>query len=282
MAEICRLPRGFWAGAEGCCRRPLERVALGSLLILPLATSGCDLLWQPYIATFSIDCADNPQACQPDAACDPLQSSCPAPEPDGGIVDPNLPTTCAQLSQQGNTEDKEYQIYLGGHPSQPYTVYCNNLMTSPAEYLTLNPAPLSNVSRYSAALQVMTEYQRVRFDPATQQVICDDQTFATSKGGALYNTTPVASLPFAVAVACLGASTMGQIDLTGTAFAVPPEALVVSGGSPGATQPTFSQDNQLVSLDAQGKCGHLTAAPNVSLPFNKNSGLRLQLRYIKN
>lgn len=281
MSGISRLhPRFCPAGAVRRVRELVKTRLRGAQWFLPLALAGCDVLWQPYIEQFAVDCLANPAACSPDAACDPLQAACAQDDPDGGVMPASPPATCAQLQQQGNSVDMEYTLYVDGDRTKPYTVYCRDMTATPAEYLTLNPAPQANVARYNAAnFIVSTEYQRVRLDPATLQVNCDDQTFASSKGFALYGTTGVTSVPFAVAVACVGTRIMGQIDLTGTPFAVPASAITISGGSPGGTQPSFAMNDQLVTLDAQGSCGDLTPAPVVNFPFNRSSGLRLQLKY---
>lgn len=283
MSEISRSLLRLPGAAAGCGAQGPERGSLCALLLVPLVLAGCDVLWQPYIDRFAVDCVDNPQACQPDAACDPLQTTCSPVDPDGGTSPPTLPSTCAELQQQGNSTDKEYTLYLGGDRDKPYSVYCRDMMTTPAEYLTLNPAPQSNVSRYNAAnFIVSTEYQRVRFDPAKQQVNCDDQTFADSKGFVLYGTNGVSSMPYGVAVSCLGSRILGQIDLTGTRFAISANAVVVSGNAANQTQLTFSMNDQLVTLDAQGSCAYLTPTPTVNFPFNRSSGLRLQLKYLGN
>lgn len=252
----------------------------GTLLVVPLA-AGCDVLWHPYIDRFTVDCGENPQACQPDAACEPPANGCSPTGSDGGL-NPDAPSSCAQLKQLGNTMDMEYKLYLNGDPALPYMAYCYNMMTTPAEYLTLNPGGQNNVSRFVAVIPVSTDYQRVRFDPKTQQVVCDDQTFAQSRGATLYNGAGVGSVPFGVTVACVNGRISGQIDLSATPFAVPPSAMAVTGSDPQTTQPTFMMNDQIVLMNSQGNCGHITPTPTVAFPFNQKSGLRLQLKYVKN
>lgn len=257
-------------------RLTLLSLCSGALLV----TAGCDLLWQPYIATFPVDCPQVPQSCGADGPCD-LSPGCPG---DGSDGPGPLPATCAQLQQLGNQIDAEYTLYINGQTDQPYTVFCYQMATTPTEYLTLSAAAMANVGRYSAALPaiaVTTEYQRVRFDPAKLQIICDDQTFTTpSKVTLPYNGISVSAVPFGVAIACVGSSAVGRIDLSGTAFAVPMSALAVSGGSPGMTQAKFSMNDQVVALAAQGSCGHLSPTPLVSQQLSLSSGQRLQLKYI--
>lgn len=285
MAEIIRSTYCFLTAGTclpGAVKRGLLRAVHSTLVLLPLAAAGCDVLWHPYIERFGFDCAENPQACQPDAACDPQADGCsPADNPDGS-VNPALPVSCAQLKQQGNTMDMEYKLYLNGDSALPYMAYCYNMMNTPTEYLTLNAGGQSNASRFVAVVPVSTDYQRVRFDPKTQQIICDDQTFAQSRGATLYNGSPVNSVPFGVTVACVNGRISGQIDLSATPFAVPPSAMAITGSDPQTTQPTFSKNDQIVALNAQGNCGHLTPTPTVAFPFNQKSGLRLQLKYVKN
>lgn len=247
---------------------------LGSALLL---TAGCDLLWQPYIATFTTDCPPAAPSCSGDGPCDLASPAC------GPALGP-MPKSCAELQQLGNQIDGDYTLYVNGFTDSPYTAFCYNMATTPTEYLTLSAAAMANVGRYSAALPtvaVTTEYQRARFDPSKLQIICDDQTFTTpSKVTLPYNGMSVSAVPFGVAIACVGSSAVGRIDLSGTAFAVPMNALAVSGGSPGQTQAKFSMNDQVVVLAAQGSCGHLSPTPLASQQLSPSSGQRLQLKYI--
>ena len=284
MAEILRSTYCFSTAGSRPPRsrkRGILRALQGALLLVPLTAAGCDVLWHPYIDRFAVDCAENPQACQPDAACDPQADGCSPAAPDGGL-NPDAPSSCAELKQLGNTMDMEYKLYLNGDPALPYMAYCYNMMNTPAEYLTLDAGGQMNSSRYLAVVPVVTDYQRVRFDPKTQQVVCDDRTFAQTRGGTVYNGVIVTSVPFGVTVACSYGRTSGQIDLTATPFAVPPSALTIAGSEPRNTQPVFTMNDQRVSLDAEGNCGHVTPPPPAQFPFNQKSGLRLQLKYRNN
>lgn len=247
-------PRSFDAGSARGWRG--ASLLAGAAL---LGLAGCDVLWQPYVTTFDGE---------------PLAGQ--------GL----MPTRCAELQQLGNLDDAEYTLYLDGDSASPYTAYCHNMAATPTEYLTLSAAPQANVARYSLinpGANVTTEYHRVRFDPKTRQLLCDDQTFAgPSRGYLVYGGMSVTSVPFGVAIACLGSAAMGRIDLTGTAFAVADQAIERSGGNPGASQASYSMNNQVVTLAAQGSCGHLTPAPVVSAQqqLSRNSGQRLQLTYL--
>jgi hypothetical protein len=251
-----------------------------ALLGTMLLAAGCEVLWQPYITAFAVDCPPKPQTCATDGSCDLTSPTCPTEQ---GL----MPASCARLQQLGNQLDAEYTLYVDGSADKPYTVFCYNMATTPTEYLTLSTAPLANVARYSAALPaiaVVTEYQRVRLDPVKLQIDCDDQTFTTpSKITLPYSGMSVSAVPFGVAIACLNSSAMGRIDLSGTNFAVPMDAIRVSGSNPGTTEAKYSLNNQVVTLAAQGSCGHLTPTPTISAQqqLSRNSGQRLQLTYLK-
>lgn len=195
------------------------------------------------------------------------------------------PATCAEIADAVvNAWDGHYTLYVGHDLSKPWTAYCHDMSSSPAEYLSLvNTGTSANFSQYTAGAgqgtNVRTQYTKVRVDPATLNVDIGDQTFATSTGQLSHGSETVTSMPFGVAMSCDGsASGVGNIDLTGLPFAVATSEFVVGGWMPSGTS-TYSASNRVVNLTGGGYCGHITPTPGLYDPFNDKGDFQLALVY---
>ncbi len=165
-----------------------------------------------------------------------------------------------------------------------YSVYCNDMAGTPSEYLELiNTGSIYNYGSYNAGggTEVKTSYQKVRLDPATLTVDIGDQTFASSSGLIHHGAELVTSMPYGVAMDCIGRYSQAgtaNIDLSGTSLAVNDTFAV--GGYLAAGVATFSQNDQVVNLRGGGYCGWITPSPPMYNPFNAQGGFRLDLKYI--
>lgn len=201
----------------------------------------------------------------------------------------DFPGSCQEIREADPTAlDGEYLIF---HNNQVFSVYCYDMEVLPEEYLTLeNTGGPFNFSEYYASCQcpgtdVITHYTKLRIDPETLLIDIGDQTFSTSEGSLDHcGSTTVTSMPYGVAMACVGACyniSIANIDLTGTPFAVADDFSV--GGFLAYGTATFSPDNQVVDLTGGGFCGWIVpAAPEpdtLTNPFNAKGGFRLNLEY---
>ncbi|MBI4498413.1 MAG: hypothetical protein HY689_10985, partial [Chloroflexi bacterium] len=205
------------------------------------------------------------------------------------IAATTVPQSCQEIrTADPSATDGEYTIAPNG---QPFTVYCYDMAGTPREYLTLlNTGGSFNFGQYtaggaSAGTTVTTHYTRVRIDPATFLVNIADQTFASSTGSLLHSPDQVTSMPYGVAMDCIGGVPQGRanIDLRGTPFAVVDP--FQSAGSAGST--TFSANSQVVDLTGGGFCGWNAPASDPALynPYNTrpsevNGGFVLDLTYV--
>ena len=204
-----------------------------------------------------------------------------------------LPESCQDIRDADSTAaDGEYTIYPNGN-TQVFDVYCNDMASTPSEYLELiNTGDSHNFAQYTAGgaspgPNVKTSYQKIRLDPATLMVDIGDQTFATTTGFLYHssatrgNIYPVSSMPYGVAYDCKSSSSktgVANIDLSDTPFAVI-DTFSVGGHNPAGTA-IFSQDDQIVNLNGGGYCGGFMPSPGMNFPFNTVGGFRLELNYI--
>ena len=199
-----------------------------------------------------------------------------------------FPASCMDIRKANpNTIDGSFMIYLDGDPTKPWVVYCGDLAGQPKEYLQLaKVGPDKNFSQYTVdgmnpGTNVRTNYTRLRIDPKTLIVDVDDQAYSTSSGMFDFSGTHVTSMPFAAAMNCTNpvvATGIGNIDLQGTVFAVPPNSFALNGNAP-AGSATYSANNQVVDLTGGGACGWI--APLVSQPpLNMTGGASLPLQYL--
>jgi hypothetical protein len=107
-----------------------------------------------------------------------------------------LPTSAADVREMyPEAPDGNYDLYLGGLLSGHIVLYCHNMSTAPAEYLTLAPSVSGNRSywpastsdgqRWREGTDMTTAYSRIRIFPADGTVDLTDNTFSTTLGGPL-------------------------------------------------------------------------------------------------
>jgi GON domain len=191
-----------------------------------------------------------------------------------------LPTSCADVKALApSAVDGDYPLALAGGPA---TIYCADMAGTPTSYVSLYNA--SNFSQYTAGGEVsgsnvQTQYGKIRIDTSTLLVDIADQTFTVSSGELDHFGTTVTSMPYAAAMSCDGtASGVGNIDLTGTAFAVAPDWFS-QGGSSAVGGAVYSSANKAVSLTGGGACGWTCSNPATTNPFNGAGTFQLQLVY---
>jgi len=194
------------------------------------------------------------------------------------------PASCADIKAiLPNAGNGTYTLFVDHDEAKPWKAHCHNMATAPAEYLSLpNVGPGANFSQYTASgngTNVRTRYSKVRIDPATLLVDISDQTFTTSSGQLTHGSETVTSMPFGVAMSCNNApSGVGNIDLTGTPFAVATGEFL-QGGTNGAGSAVYSSNDRVVALTGGGFCGWTCASPATFNPFNDAGDFQLDLVY---
>lgn len=193
------------------------------------------------------------------------------------------PATCSQIQAANpGAKDGEYRLFAGGDPQKPWDAYCSFSTSPPAVYLTLIKTSNANFSQYYAGggrpgTNVRTAYQRVRIDPETLRVNESDKTYSLSVGSINDGSGGVITqMNYGSAADCFNTNSSrgtGNVDLTGTPFAVAAGAFVTSGyiAAGGAT---YSSDSKIVSLTGGGFCGGTGVRQGPQTPFN------LQLLYV--
>jgi hypothetical protein len=150
---------------------------------------------------------------------------------------------CAEIAAaHPGSPDGDYAVRgMGG---ATFKVYCYNMASAPATYLTLGvsgPESGKNFGSWGGEYQhlwenhvIETYYSRLRFDPATLQVDNNDITFSETIGGRAFGPGAyLYSFPYANAGDCLGSAPLGRanIDLNGTPFSLD-ELFVTEGWTP--------------------------------------------------
>ncbi|HYO66964.1 MAG TPA: GON domain-containing protein [Archangium sp.] len=226
-----------------------------------------------------MEAPDSPQAKESDPSAPSEQGQMQAAITSG-------PASCQAIKTANPAAaDGQYVLFHGGDRSKPWSAWCRNMASTPAEYLSLpSTGPSLNFSQYTAGsnssggTNVRTLFTKVRIDPATLRVTTGDQTFSTSSG---YLTHPinnaVTSMSYAAAMNCdYGNPGVGNVDLRGTPFAAATGQFVASnpyvqGGA------TYSSNNQMVDLWSRGDCAWMSVV-GADHPFNGRSA-QLQLQY---
>ncbi|HYO66965.1 MAG TPA: GON domain-containing protein [Archangium sp.] len=194
------------------------------------------------------------------------------------------PASCQDIKNaQPSAADGPYVLFQGGDRARPWTAWCRNMASTPAEYLSLpSTGPSLNFSQYTAGVHngggtnVRTLFTKVRIDPATLRVTTGDQSFSTSSG-LLWHGDAVTSMSYAAAMNCdFGNPGVGNVDLRGTPFAVATGQFVAIGSYVSGAA-TYSSDNQVVELWGRGDCGWMSVQ-GADHPFNGRSA-QLQLQY---
>jgi|GEM_PF-3495538 len=206
--------------------------------------------------------------------------------PDVDNVINHYTASCAEvLIYNPDAPDGEYTLYAENNPEKPWTAYCADINSTPADYLVLAKTGSGfNFSAYAAGggssgTDVITLYNRIRIDPSTFVVTTGDQRFATSSGEASQGDDAITSMPYGTASDCRGDSNtlaIANIDLTGTPFTVN-DTFCTDGYQPNG-EAVFSTSNIVVNITGGGYCGWTTPCPSVSNPYNTN-GSELQLSY---
>lgn len=192
------------------------------------------------------------------------------------------PVSCEQIkAADPQAQDGPFKLFIDGDPSKPWEAFCA-MSAAPATYLPLSNTGTANYAQYTAGgarpgVNVRTLYQRVHIDPVLLQVDPNDTTFSSSTGQVSDGMGAVATqVGYGAACDCItGFSQTGvaNVDLSGTPFAVAPDAFEVSGFR-AAGNAVYSANSKVVNLTGGGYCG--CYIPKV----NANSLARLQLLYV--
>jgi len=253
----------------------MNSLALASRLALCLAV----------LAPFATGCVAGDADVDDDQVGEASEALSPPPPPP-----PPPPASCLDIrSAHPGAPDGPYTLNIGHDPAKPWMAFCRNMATTPVEFLSLqHVGPDANFSQYtaggaSAGTSARTQFSKVRIDPATLLVDISDQTFSTSSGTTWNGSTAVTSMPYGVAMSCDDtASGVGNIDLTGTPFAVAAGEFV-QGGADNSGSATYSSGGRVVSLTGGGYCGWTCASASPSSetynPFNQTGTFQLNLVY---
>ncbi|HRI09885.1 MAG TPA: GON domain-containing protein [Nannocystaceae bacterium] len=204
------------------------------------------------------------------------------------------PQSCAEvLAAAPGAVDGEYTLYADNDPARAWQAWCVDMAGTPREYLIL---PMSgdgfNYSEYVPGPQqapgttVRTTYSRIRVDPHDLSVDVSDQTFATSVGQLMHGATEVTSMPYAVAMDCVGEgskSGRGNVDLRGTPFRVWASQWLVTGTNGGWGGAVGSANDQVMTLRGGGLCGFIQPHlwDRTEGPINDWGGFYLQLVFLE-
>ena len=206
--------------------------------------------------------------------------------PDIDNVTNHYPASCAEvLTYDSDASDGEYTLYVQNSSEKPWTAYCADMDSTPADYLVLaKTGDGYNFSGYavggeSSGTDVTTLYTRIKIDPSTFTVTTGDQRFSTSSGQASQGSSTITSMPYGTASDCQQGTTphgTANIDLTGTPFTV--NDTFCTGGYTPNGEAVFSTGNKIVNITGGGYCGWTTPCPTVYNPYNTN-GSELELSY---
>jgi hypothetical protein len=188
------------------------------------------------------------------------------------------PQGCEEIqANDPAAQDGPFTLFAQGDPAKPWAAYCG-FADPVATYLPLVNTDNANFSQYTAGggrggSNVRTAYQRLRIDPKKLRVHEGDKRFSISVGQLSDGTS---AMNYGAASDCFATNSsrgVGNIDLTGTPFAVAPNAFVLGGYIP-AGRVTYSANDQIVNLTGGGFCGGHSVRKSSDDPFN------LQLVYI--
>jgi hypothetical protein len=165
------------------------------------------------------------------------------------------PASCADVvAANPSATDGNYTIYPNG---EIFTVHCADMSSAPKEYLTLQNTTNANYSTDvdSSGGTLVTDFTKVRLDPATLRVDITDARFSATSGYVNYNNH-YGPENYAVASDCAWYYTAGgtaNVDVTGTPFYVNDTFIPQGYGQAGSS--TFSSNDQVVNLTGGGYCG---------------------------
>ena len=218
-----------------------------------------------FIAAALAGCTDSPVA--PDGAARRL-----VPGSSNAVVSPGGPSaSCAAIAAtHPGAPDGQYAINVGG---KTFAVYCAQMASTPAEYLTLAATGSGkNFGSWTGDHMLQTYFTKVRLNLATLQVKNDDYTFSTTYGGSVFGPgVYLYQYPYASAGDCLGSSPQGaaNVDLTGTPFSIH-DVFLTDGWYPGGYVNgayngwggQIAVNGKIADLIGGGYCGGTT--PNTS------------------
>ncbi len=186
------------------------------------------------------------------------------------------PRSCAQVrDSHPQAADGGFKLFADGDPAKPWDAFCA-FSASSATYLPLVNVTTGNYSQYTAGggrpgNTVRTTFQRVRIDPDTLLINVADLMYSLSVGLIVNpDGSKITQMNYGSANDCMATNSMtgvGNIDLSGTPFAVAPNAFVGSGYIP-AGGATYSTDSRSVNLRGGGFCGGIAVRSGPSSPFN--------------
>ncbi len=231
--------------------------------------------------------AGNGMTCGDVDECQTSNGNCPAgcANTTGGFTC-YVPPTCAAIAQaEPGTTDGPQTLYVAADVAKPYTVYCADMASNPVEYLSLTGANYAQYTAGGASMgtSVRTTYTKVRFAPASLQLLIGDRRFATSTGALAHSNTgiSVTSMPLTVAMDCKQNNSntgLATVDLTATAFAIS-GTFAEFGNMPDHTV-SLTSNNQVLSTTGGGNCGWYAPTGTPINPFNDNAAATtLQLTY---
>lgn len=184
------------------------------------------------------------------------------------------PQSCTQIPASfPQAQNGSYTLFVNGDANKPWTAYCQ-MGAATNTYLGLQNVTTGNYSQYTAGggrtgTNVRTSFQRLRIDPSTLIVDCGDLTFSSSYGQINHpdgsKTTQMAYGSAQDCVSTSSSSGVGNVDLSGTPFAIAASAFSVSGYSAQGNA-GYSTDSRIVNLRGGGFCGGIYA---------KSGGLQL-------
>lgn len=173
----------------------------------------------------------------------------------------NLPANCAEVKASNpSAGDGEYTIYAGG---KVLNVYCHDMSGSPREYISLpRNGGTYNKSQFLSwgGGSITTWYTKLRFNPANLTADSEDYIFATSQvtpGTITPIWFPAGHVPYANGSGCDGRIGEGNVDLTGTPFAISRPSMETLGGWYGID---WSSNDQILRPWGGGWCGHAVPA----------------------
>jgi GON domain len=188
-------------------------------------------------------------------------------------------SSCADIHRHlVKAPDGDYLLYNNGNL---FTVYCDDMSTTPREYIDLtSTGPGANFSQYTAGgaspgKNVTTTFKKLRVNPDNLTVDIGDLTFAWSTGALKHSgKTLVTSMPYGVAMSCTkpqAANGVANIDLRWTPFQV--NSTFTVGGYLAKGSAVVTQNYQLVNLTGGGYCGWNAPTGAPFNPFNPKPGL---------
>lgn len=176
----------------------------------------------------------------------------------------------AAMAANPGAPDSTHAIVVG---STIVDEYCSGIAgAGPRGYLTLNVVGSANYS-IRQPFYTATSFTRVRVVgtaavvggqtcAASACIDASDMTFSSTVGGSFFGPT----MPYGSAAGCGGPNGTANINLTGTNLSVLAGAFVTSGYNAWGSA-TYSADNQIVDLTANGSCGDEMSATYPLIPL---------------